>query len=113
MCASILGVEAAPSRRLAAGLPQERLRQLDVLRHADAAVHLDGFGEKLSRFVAIARTFAVEEHAGVEAADFRLLDDVGQLLGPAEGGAEVVLGLCPLAATSGRYARYRIQQAGI
>ena len=89
--------------------------KLDVTSRADAeaAVDLDRFGEKLSRFVAVARTVAVEEHAGVESPDFRLLDDVGQLLGSAEGGAEVVLGLCPLAATSGRYARYRIQQAGI
>src|SRR6266496_6008466 len=69
-----LRVDTAPSRRLAAGLPQERLRHLDVFGHAEAAVDLDRFGEKLSRFVAVAGGAAVKEHAGVEAAGLRLLD---------------------------------------
>src|SRR5437870_13586221 len=78
-----LGVEATPSRGLAAGLSQERLRHLDVFGHAEAAVDLDGFGEELAGLLAVAGAVAVEEHAGVEAAGLRLFDDVGQFLGPA------------------------------
>src|SRR5438105_5976334 len=41
-----------------------RFRELDVFEHAQAAVHLDGFGEELSRLLPVAGGVAVEEHTG-------------------------------------------------
>ena len=80
-------------------LSQHRLRHLHMLGHADLAVHGDGFGEQLAGLVAVTRLGAVQEHASVPAADFWLLDLMGQLVGLAQGRLVVFLRLVPL--TSG------------
>src|SRR2546425_9252298 len=81
---------------------EQLLRDFDVLGHADAAVHLDRLGEELAGCLAVAGGVAVEEHAGVEAADLWLLYDVRQILGAAQGGPEVLLRPDPgLAGASG------------
>src|SRR2546427_10086122 len=98
---------------LPAALTQKGLSKLDVLGHAEAAVHLDGFGEELAGLLAVAGGVAVEEYAGVPAARLRLLDDVGQLFRATQGCAEVFLGLRPVAAGAGRYPGKRIEKAAI
>ena len=80
---------------------QHPLCHLHVLRHADAAIHVDRLDEQLAGVFAVAGGVAVEEHAGLEAAGLRLFDDVGHLLRPAKRRAKVLLGLSPPTASGG------------
>jgi hypothetical protein len=51
----------------------------------DPAVHGDGLRQELAGFGAVAGPVAVDEHAGVPAADLRLLYHDWQLVGLAHG----------------------------
>jgi len=73
---SCLDLPSADSRGTP-GLLQQRLRHLDVLGHAEAAIHGDGFVQQLAGLVAVAGCVAVDEHAGVPAPHLRLLHHDG------------------------------------
>src|SRR5207247_4613156 len=54
-----------------------------------------------------------ERDASQKAAGLRLFDYVRKLLRPAEGGAEVLLRLCPVLAGAGGDARNRLEKAHV
>ena len=92
---------------------QKGFRYLGVFGHTDAAVHSDRLRKQRPGLLAVAGCVAFEEHPGVPAAGLRLLNDVGQLLGPPQCCPKMLLGLRPLPAAGGRDARERIEQAQI